>query len=143
MPVSGIAYFAYGSNIDCQQMTTRCPSSKLVAKATLNGYRFIINEQGVASIIAEEGSKVEGLLWDLSPSDVNRLDQYEGVGSELYEKRCLEVSLQNGKAVEAFAYVATNSNRGVPRPGYLEKIVHNAQSHSFSSAYVSYLRSLL
>lgn len=143
MSISGRAYFAYGSNIDCQQMATRCPSSKLVAKATLNAYCFIINEQGVASIIDKEGSKVEGLLWDLSPSDVDRLDRHEGLQAELYQKRWVQVSLENGKEVSAFVYVATNSNRGTPRPGYLERIVRCAERHSFPSAYLSYLRSLL
>jgi len=143
MSISGVAYFAYGSNIDPQQMAIRCPSSKLAAKATLNEYRFIINEQGVASIIAEEGSKVEGLLWDLSPSDINWLDRYEGLQAGLYEKCLVQISLENGKVVLAFAYVATNANRGTPRPDYLERIVGNAEKHSFSSAYVSYLRSLL
>ena len=143
MSVSGMPYLAYGSNIDCQQMAIRCPNSKLVGKATLTGYRFIINEQGVASIIAEEGSKVEGLIRDLSPTDLKRLDRYEGLQVQLYEKCLVQISLENGNVVSAFAYVATNANRGTPRPGYLERIVENAEKHSFHSAYVSYLRSLL
>ena len=59
-----IKYFAYGSNLDLPQMKRRCPSSKLISKGTLPGYRLTFNRfssgwgGGVADVIQEQDSKV-------------------------------------------------------------------------------------
>lgn len=45
-------YFAYGSNMDRQQMRGRCPGAVLLGTARLPGYRFIINRAGVASVVS-------------------------------------------------------------------------------------------
>jgi hypothetical protein len=45
-------YFAYGSNLSPEQMARRCPDSIFLGKATLRGYRWQINERGVANIVA-------------------------------------------------------------------------------------------
>lgn len=44
-------YFAYGSNLSPEQMGRRCPDSIFLGKATLRGYRWQVNERGVANIV--------------------------------------------------------------------------------------------
>lgn len=48
-------YFAYGSNMDeAAQMAERCPGAEVIGLATLPGYRFVINQRGVATLPAGE-----------------------------------------------------------------------------------------
>lgn len=44
-------YFAYGSNMDIEQMKHRCPSSVEAGVALVNGYRFALDAAGVATIL--------------------------------------------------------------------------------------------
>ena len=78
MPVS-TQYFAYGSNMDVEQMAHRCPDAKKISVATLVGYRFAINDHGVATVIPTPDVNTEGVLWSISPTDKVSLDRYEGV----------------------------------------------------------------
>ena len=59
-------YFAYGSNMNLNQMAFRCPDSEVVDTVRLEGYRlaFCMNGggNGVATILPEKGSCVDGVL---------------------------------------------------------------------------------
>ena len=52
-------YFAYGSNMDADQMGRRCSAAAIIGTASLEGYRFIINSRGVATV-APYGSDLFG-----------------------------------------------------------------------------------
>lgn len=64
-------YFAYGSNMNLDQMAYRCPAAFVVENVKLDGYRLTFcgrgKGSGVATILPEEGSRVEGVLWKLTP----------------------------------------------------------------------------
>ncbi|KAK7962676.1 uncharacterized protein PG986_003501 [Apiospora aurea] len=47
-------YFAYGSNLSCSQMKTRCPTADPVGLGHLRGWTWIINERGFANIVKDE-----------------------------------------------------------------------------------------
>ncbi|KAF5989134.1 hypothetical protein FCOIX_171 [Fusarium coicis] len=88
-------YFAYGSNLHLAQMAHRCPGSVFKGKATLDSYRWQINERGVANVV-ESGSEhsVEGLLYMIGPKDERTLDRNEGVSKDLYQKYLMRVSFE-------------------------------------------------
>lgn len=134
-------YFAYGSNMDEEQMAKRCPDAKLIKKARLDGYKFIINSRGVASIIKQSGSYVEGLLWEISFNDEASLDRYEGADSGIYSK---DEAVVNGDESEGknkvLVYIAADDSHGYPRPGYLEKIIKAAEKFKFDSDYLIELK---
>ena len=62
-------YFAYGSNMNLDQMAYRCPDAEVVGRCVLKDYRLAFRGNrrgyGVASILPEPGSEVQGLLFDL------------------------------------------------------------------------------
>ena len=62
-------YFAYGSNMNLDQMAYRCPAASVVENVRLEGYRLTFcgrgKGSGVATILPEEGSQVEGVLWSV------------------------------------------------------------------------------
>jgi len=82
-------YFGYGSNLWKKQMHSRCPSSKYLGIARLNGYRWIINKRGYANVVETESEKkddahsyddeVWGLVYSLEQEDEDKLDGNEGV----------------------------------------------------------------
>lgn len=86
-------YFAYGSNLNVAQMAQRCPSSIFIGKGTLPGYRWFINERGVANIAESPSDYVEGLLFAISEEDEQTLDRNEGVAKDLYQKRLMDIDL--------------------------------------------------
>lgn len=87
-------YFAYGSNLHLVQMASRCPDSKFVGKSVLPGYRWQINQRGVANVVQSPDNSVEGLLYQISASDTISLDHSEGVAQRCYEKVQLEVDFE-------------------------------------------------
>ncbi|KAK3620283.1 hypothetical protein LTR56_023497 [Elasticomyces elasticus] len=102
-------YLGYGSNLWMHQMKQRCPTSKYVGMARLDGFRWIINERGYANIVAiprqdrlpnHFPDKVWGLVYSLEQSDEDKLDVNEGVPSA-YTKEYHKADLwqaQDGKA---------------------------------------------
>ena len=45
----GGLYFAYGSNINLDQMSYRCPAAQVVGPVTLDGYELLFRGSGVAT----------------------------------------------------------------------------------------------
>ncbi len=133
-------YFAYGSNMDEIQMTERSPDSVKVTAAVLRDYSFLINSRGVATIVPDEGSEVHGIIWTLDAGGEKELDRREGVAAGFYRKEFIEAVAPDGKAFNALAYVAADSEKGAPREGYLEKILRAAQDNNFPAAYIEKLR---
>ena len=132
------SYFAYGSNMDSEQMAQRCPGAERVGVAVLPDYRVLINAQGVATVIPVEGGSVFGLLWRLSEKDVESLDRYEGVASGHYRREYVTVDA-NGDEIQALVYVATNVTPGKPRPGYLEGVLRAGAEVGLPAAYLAEL----
>lgn len=87
-------YFAYGSNLHLVQMASRCPDSKFVGRSVLPGYRWQINQRGVANVVKSPNDWVEGLLCQISANDTISLDRSEGVAQRCYEKIQLEVDFE-------------------------------------------------
>ena len=87
-------YFAYGSNINLDQMAYRCPAAQVVGPVVLEGYELLFrgnaSGNGVATIKPKEGQQVHGLLWRITPGCERSLDLYEGY-PHLYEKESVAV----------------------------------------------------
>ncbi len=115
--MSETLYFAYGSNINLQQMAVRCPDAQVVEPAVLEGYELLFRGNGspfgVATIAPKEGSQVQGLLWKLTPYCELSLDIYEGY-PRLYEKQAITLNTKSGKQVQAMVYVMTHEKERLP-----------------------------
>lgn len=109
-------YFAYGSNLNIEQMTRRCPDAKPLGSARLRGWQLVF--RGVADIQRARGKVVHGGLWSITPSDLRNLDRYEGF-PYLYLRHIVEVET-SGRPIQAIVYRMTRSDElGLPSPGYL------------------------
>lgn len=119
-----LLYIAYGSNLNLEQMTLRCPTAEVVGKSVLKGWRLLFRGGSTGSVATIErfrGSIVPILVWQLQPHDEAALDRYEG-WPHLYRKEALRVKL-NGKSVDAMIYIMNESRPyGSPSPSYFNTI---------------------
>ena len=117
-------YFAYGSNMDMQQMKTRCPSAKFVGLSNIKNFDYYIDDRGVASLRPKVGATAYGILWDIrDPDDWQKLDYYEGVRHDYYRRHYIQDEDLAGDQ-RCAVYISTTGTDGKPRLGYQEKIVN-------------------
>ena len=127
-------YFAYGANMDVEGMASRVPASKPLGLARLPRHRFVITQDGYASVLRDPRAQVHGVLWDLALSDVRALDRFEGVDRGLYAKINQPVITANGPR-RALVYIGSGAAGGKPRPGYLEEVLHAAERAGLPATY--------
>ena len=99
-------YIAYGSNLNLEQMSQRCPTARAVGTSVLKDWRLLFRGQhtgAVATVERFRGGSVPVLVWQLQPQDEAALDHYEG-WPHLYRKETLRIRL-NGETVEAMIYI--------------------------------------
>ena len=106
-------YFAYGSNLNQDQMQIRCPLAKPLCRADLPGYRLVFKTH--ADVIPDKRCRVIGAVYEITPACERALDRYEGFPN-YYVKR--EIKTADGRMV--MFYVMTD-RRGLAMPsdGYL------------------------
>jgi hypothetical protein len=128
-------YFAYGSNMDQAAMLQRCPASKPVGIARLMRHRFIIFDEGYASVVRDPHRVVWGMVWDLALADVPALDRYESLSTGLYSKVIQPVVTAQGPR-RAVVYVGRSAKPGAPLPGYMEGVIEAAQHAGLPEDYI-------
>ena len=138
-------YFAYGSNLDVEQMKIRCPDSELVGESVLNGYKLAFTAEskmwggGVADIVVNNGSEVWGVLYKVSDNDLTNLDRYEGV-PDLYNRINVVVAAKNGTKFEAVSYGIVDKQEFVqPSTAYLSIILKAAKKFKFPNRCVKFI----
>ena len=143
-------YFAYGSNLDPEQMTRRCPGHRVIGAGFLPGHRLRFQGEGedwggaVATIVADPSDTVWGVVFELTDEDLRVLDGYEGCRGDddptsLYVRRDFPVRLADGGSVNAIAYVMRRRPEGNPSKRYLGAITRGARSHGLPTDYVDRL----
>lgn len=122
------------------QMTFRCPDAKVVGCVRLEGYRLAFrtngDRNGVATILPEPDSFVDGVLWRISERDERRLDHYEGF-PYLYGKAPVTVTGRNGQKLEVMAYSMNSPYKetpAMPSKAYLEGILDGCQQNRIKIA---------
>ena len=70
-----IYYLAYGSNLNVEQMSRRCPNAIKVGSITLNDYE--LEFRILLTIKPSKGKVVPIGVWELNKDDEASLDMYE------------------------------------------------------------------
>ncbi len=129
-------YIAYGSNINLQQMSMRCPTAKTVCCGYLPGYE--LEFRGVATIVPKENAKVPVLMWQLEESDERALDRYEGY-PRLYRKETLEFML-DGEPCSAMVYLMNAGHISQPTAQYYNCIEQGYRSVGLDTTFLEEAR---
>jgi len=149
-------YFAYGSNLDPEQMRSRCPDHVVVGLGELRDHRlsFPLTSHdwggGVASVAVAHGSSVWGVVYDLKETDLAALDGYEhfvGPGNQhnLYDRESASVQLVRAddgsfpRRLRVWVYIARPANPAAPSRRYLEAILRGARHHRLPEEYLTRL----
>lgn len=109
-------YFAYGSNMNLEQMAHRCPNAKVLGAVRVEGYRLAFRgggSSGVATILPCEGGFVDGVLWKITADCEKSLDTYEGF-PRLYGKKSIAVQRLGMPPMTAMVYTMNAPYRDAP-----------------------------
>ena len=117
-------YFAYGSNLNHKQMAYRCKGSSFIKKFTLKGFNLCFSHKttkskyGHANVVKNKNLSVPGAVWRISKYDEKKLDSYEGVDYNYYQKEYFKI---NGKKV--LIYIQKIYFKKKPNSTYLHTII--------------------
>ena len=116
-------YFAYGSNLNHKQMNYRCPDNKYITRVYLDNYKFVYygyskkREGAVANILESADSVVWGGLYEISKSDLEKLDKREGYPN-IYDRKELKVEDDHGNIYKVITYLGIGEKIGIPSSEY-------------------------
>jgi len=128
-------YFAYGSNMDKEDLDKWCEENGYqkikflsVLPAKLKGYKLTFNyfsirrKRGAANIMESEGNCVYGLLIELTKHDLKTIRAKEGYPSTYKVMKHRE-----------------KIKHQPPRKYYMQLIIRNARRYSFPDNYIDFL----
>ena len=154
---TGVLYFAYGSNMDWQQMQERCPGSSFCGIATVDGHELCFPRLsngrgcGVASIAPNVGGCVWGVVYEVSAYALAALDRYEGYREDhdasrnRYNRIMIEVFRDGlvAQPLSAWTYIAVpEPNPPLPSAAYVAHLVAGAIKWQLPAAYLAKLQAI-
>ena len=145
-------YFAFGSNLETEQMATRCPGSSVFLRGQLAGYRLAFmgnrsewGDGGMATIEEVAGARadapndtaldntVPGLLYRMTPADVEALNGFENYPAT-YDQLLIEVAAEDGVAYPAFTYQRVGAPANPPSMKYFHQIWRSYKAFGLDEA---------
>jgi len=97
--------FVYGSLLDRGQRIRIIGRDAAICEAVLSGY--LRRRSRFFYIVAKAGSSVAGgIIFDLKPDEIGRLDRYEAVPT-LYTREIVDVLDSNSKRHRCWVYLPT------------------------------------
>lgn len=147
-------YFAYGSNLDPDQMLDRCPSAVFVHRAVLDGFELAFTRWstrrrcGVTDVVPAPGEHVWGVVYELSDADGLRLDGFEGYtpgrARNWYARVQRTVAIDGDPsrplAVATYEVVDRSPTPFAPSADYLDHLLRGAAHWGLPEAYQARLR---
>ena len=107
-------YFAYGANMNMENMSWRCPDARPVSSYILRDWELAFHSH--ATICPRPGAEVAGVLWYITEECEWALDAFEGF-PDYYTKRSW---VQDGEHI--MFYEMADFLRGEPTLGYISDI---------------------
>jgi gamma-glutamylcyclotransferase len=147
-------YFAYGSNLNWNQMKERCPQSRFIAIAYYPNHILSFTRQSVserwgkgswvADMVFSPGDRVWGVVYELSEPDLINLDKCEGINLERgYLRQEIVVHTKEEERIVAWSYFVKNkTGRGSPSDKYLKVVLAGARFHSLPEDYLDFLEKI-
>lgn len=137
-------YIAYGSNLNIEQMSHRCPTARIVGTSEVPDYELLFKGSKTGSYLTIEpkkGSKVPVAVWEVTPADERSLDRYEGFPTSYYKKSMvLPVKRIDGRTTktEVFVYIMhEDRNLGLPHWFYVKICKEGYEAFGFDTKYIN------
>jgi len=133
-----------------EQMRGVCPGSRFVTIGKLPDYRLDftrfskVRGGGVADIVHDSDSEVWGVVYAVPETDLDALDEKEGVAGGAYERKHVEILTPSSEPLPVTTYsVVDKGGPFAPKPEYSDLIVGGARYWSLPQQYVTSLISTL
>ena len=90
-------YFSYGSFLDSGTLKKYAPNAKYVKRAVLHDFEVQFNflsktyDGGVTGVEPAAGKKALGVVYDVPPGEIEKLDIVEGVPAGIYYRQTVTV----------------------------------------------------
>ena len=149
---SKVIYFAYGANMNPEQIRQRCTGAEVLGPARLPGHAlgFFGNNRlwdgGLETVVRAPGHTLWGVLYSLGHTDADSLDAWQGVrlnGTGEYFHSPGTVFDATGEGRYAVLYKKDLLGEPVrPSREYLRFIVDGARAHGLPKDYVEELAEL-
>lgn len=126
-------------------MARRIPEARSLGRARLKGYAFTCNKVGrdgtaKANVEATRAEDVWGVLYELTATNLDTLDRYEGG----YRRVRVSAELPSGDSVACDLYVSTQtSTKLVPSRAYRDRMVRGAREHDLPESCCRALEALV
>lgn len=144
-----VLYFAYGANMNSDQINQRAPGAKVVGVAALDGYDLAFFgrserwDGGLENAVRQPGATLWGVVYELSGPAFDRLDAWQGVrldGTGDYFHSSADLRAIDGRTIAALMYRKSSLGDAVtPSAEYLDHIVAGARAHGLPADYVARL----
>lgn len=146
-------YFAYGSNMLTERLAARCPSAWAICIGRLSPcYDLVfckrsVDGSGKAGVIerpdSTSGAQTYGVIFELSGSDRDALDRYEGDGYARHD--AVSVNTGSGGSLVCTSYIAQSDAlepQLKPYDWYLAVVIAGAKQHKLPDAYIEALQAV-
>ena len=132
-------YVAYGSNLNVQQMSYRCPRATVAFTGYLINWKLLYRGSrtgSYATVKRQKGSRVPVAVWNIDNKNEKALDLYEGY-PRFYRKKNVFVQLKNGTRKKAMIYLLPDSATvGKPSNRYVETVLQGYKDMGFDTDYL-------
>lgn len=95
--------FVYGTLLSHNSHNFLLNGCKFIGKAILEGFG-LYKVSWYPAILPKENSKVLGEVYQIDPSTLKKIDEFEDEG-ELYKRKEVEVILNDNRKIKAWAYI--------------------------------------
>ena len=112
-------YFAYGMNTNLEQMALRCPEAVCLGPAWINDYKLVFRHY--ADIEPAVENYCDGVLWEISESDLVSLDTLEGYPYH-YTRFSLIVHTDRGSDIALVYQMIDQEYEAVPSSYYFSTV---------------------
>ncbi len=143
-------YFAYGSFLDSETLKKHCPSARFITRAVLPNFEVQFNfmsrtySGGVTGVEPVPGKMARGVVYDVPPEEMERLDAVEAVPEGLYYRQRVLVVDEEGGLLKVETYRTTDPKGPfTPTRRYVGLMIKGAKEHGLDREYVEELESLL
>ncbi|XP_063616507.1 gamma-glutamylcyclotransferase-like [Cydia splendana] len=108
-------YFAYGSNLLKKRIRINNPTAEFLGIGRLDNHildfmKYSEHWRGTsATIVPKQGSIIWGAIWRLHNNDMPALDWQEGVETNWYFPKTVEITTPDGQTVECRTYQQTSN----------------------------------
>ena len=142
-------YFSYGSFLDPETLRKHCPSARFVTRAVLPNFEVRFNFMsktyggGVTGVELAPGKAARGVVYDVSPEEIEMLDIVEGIPTGIYYRQTVTVVDEDGNHHQAETYRTTYPKGPyTPTRRYLGLMIKGAKEHGLDPDYIEELEEL-